>query len=486
MLNWQQELSNPELIKPGLLINGKWIYDRPQLPVTNPANDMLIATICEATDIDIAEAICTSTAGFQLWREKTAKERGQILRKIYELIVANSDDLAKIITLEGGKPLAEAKNEVIHGASYFEFFSEEAKRIYGNTIDANVQSQRIIIRKEPVGICAAITPWNFPNAMLARKAAAALAAGCTLIARPSSQTPLSALAIGYLALEAGVPPGVLNLITGNSNKIGKKFCESDAIRKISFTGSTEVGMQLYQNSAPTLKRLSLELGGNAPFIVFDDANLDNAVRGLMKAKFRNAGQTCVGANRIFVSSKVYDKFMSKLMPLITQLKIGNGLNSETDIGPLINPAAARHALSLIEDALSSGAKLLYGGAKHNLGGNFLMPTVLGDCSRDMKIFNEEIFGPVLAIYKFDLDEEVIKLANDTPFGLGSYFYSQNIQRIFNVAEKLYYGMVAVNSGIMSAENVPFGGVKYSGFGREGSLYGLEDYLSIKYICLDLE
>lgn len=486
MLNWQQELSNPELIKPGLLINGKWIYNRPQQNVTNPANNQIIATICEATEADIDEAIHSSSEAFNHWRHKTAKERAQILRKLYELILANSDDLAKIATLEAGKPLAEAKGEVIYGATYFEFFSEEAKRIYGNTIDANVATQRIIIRKEPVGVCAAITPWNFPSAMLARKVSAALAAGCSIVARPSGQTPLSALAIGHLALIAGVPAGVFNLITGNSSLISKKFCESDTVRKISFTGSTEVGMQLYQNSAKTLKHLSLELGGNAPFIVFDDANLDKAVEGLVKAKFRNAGQTCVCANRIFLSAKIYDEFISKLIPAVSQLKIGNGLNSGVNIGPLINKNAVEHSLALIDEAHKSGAQILCGNESNNLGENFLLPTVLGSCNRKMRIFNEEIFGPVLAIYKFDSDEEVISLANDTPYGLASYFYSQNITRVFNVAEKLYYGMVGVNSGIISGENVPFGGVKHSGFGREGSLYGLDDYLETKYICLELE
>src|SRR5579863_7358999 len=327
MINWQKELTNPELIKPGLLINGKWIYDRPQQNVTNPANNEIIATICEATADDIDMAINTAHKGFMQWKSRTAKERAKILRKLYDLIVANSDDLAKIITLEAGKPLAEAKGEILYGASYFEFFGEEAKRIYGNTIDANVSTQRVLIRKEPVGVCAAITPWNFPNAMLARKVAAALAAGCSMIARPSGQTPLSALAMGYLSMEAGVPAGVFNLVTGNSSLISKKFCESDVIRKISFTGSTEVGMQLYQNSSSTLKRLSLELGGNAPFIVFDDANLDKAIDGLIKSKFRNTGQTCVCANRVFVSNKVYDKFINKLTAKVKQLKVGNGLNS---------------------------------------------------------------------------------------------------------------------------------------------------------------
>jgi succinate-semialdehyde dehydrogenase/glutarate-semialdehyde dehydrogenase len=486
MLNWQKELSNPELIKPGLLIGGKWIYDRPQQNVTNPVNNEIIATICEATEADIDIAIQNSHEGFLLWKNKTAKERSKILRKLYDLIIVNADDLAKIITLEAGKPLAEAKGEVIYGASYFEFFSEEAKRIYGNTIDANIATQRLIVRKEPVGVCAAITPWNFPSAMLGRKIAAALAAGCSMLARPSGQTPLSALAIGYLALEAGLPPGVFNLVTGNSGLISKKLCASDIIRKITFTGSTTVGIELYQNSASTLKKLSLELGGNAPFIVFDDADLEKAVEGLIKSKFRNAGQTCVCANRVFVADKIYDKFVDKLIPQIKKLKVGSGLEPHTNIGPLINKDAVIHSKLLIDDAIASGARVIYGNEAHNLGENFLPPVVLANCNQKMRIFNEEIFGPVLPLYSFTSDEEVIQLANDTPFGLASYFYSQNIRRIFNVAEKLYYGIVGINSGTISGENAPFGGVKHSGFGREGSFYGLDDYLTTKYICLDLE
>ncbi len=387
MLNWQKELSNPELIKPGLLINGKWVFDRPKQNVTNPANNEIIATICEATEADLDMAIQNSHDGFMLWKNKPAKERSKILRKLFDLIIANADDLAKIITLEAGKPLAEAKGEVIYGASYFEFFSEEAKRIYGDTIDANVATQRIIIRKEPVGVCAAITPWNFPSAMLGRKIAAALATGCSMIARPSGQTPLSALAIGHLALEAGVPPGVFNLVTGSSSLISKKFCASDIIRKITFTGSTSVGIELYQNSAPTLKKLSLELGGNAPFIVFDDADLDKAVEGLIKSKFRNAGQTCVCANRVFVADKIYDKFIDKLIPQVKKLKVGNGLEANTNIGPLINKDAVVHSKTLIEEAIASGAKVIHNNETHNLGENFLLPVVLGNCNKNMRIFN---------------------------------------------------------------------------------------------------
>lgn len=486
MLNWSQELSNPELIKPGLLINGNWIYDREQLKVDNPATNKTIATIAKATKPDIENAINSAENGFKVWKSKTAKERAKILRKLYELIIKNSDDLAKIVTLESGKPLKEAKAEVIYGASYFEFFSEEAKRIYGDIIDSNLASQRVLIRKQPVGVCATITPWNFPSAMLSRKVAAALAAGCSIIGRPSSQTPLSALAIGQLALESGVPNGVFNIVTGDSQLISETLCKSETVRKLSFTGSTNVGISLYQNCAATMKRLSLELGGNAPFIIFEDADLDLAVDGLIKSKFRNAGQTCVCANRIFVANSIYEQLMDKLATQIKQLKVGDGLDAGVDIGPLINKDAVIHAQSLIDDALVNNADLICGNTKSTLGDNFLTPTLLGNCNKNMKIFGEEIFGPVVAVYKFNNDDEVISLANDTPYGLAGYFYSQNIKRVFNIAEKLEYGIVGINSGTISAENVPFGGIKHSGFGREGSFYGLEDYLDTKYICLDLQ
>ena len=485
MLNWDELLANPKLIKPGLLIDGRWNFEGSHTAVTNPADGKTIANIVNVTDADIELAILTSWQAFALWKNKTAKERSICLRQWYNLIIENVDDLAKIITLEAGKPLAEARNEVLYAASYLEWFSEEAKRAYGDIIPANISGQKALVIKQPVGVCAAITPWNFPSAMLTRKVAAALAAGCTMIARPSSQTPLSALALGYLALEAGIPNGVFNIITGDSNLISQKLCASNTIRKLSFTGSTEVGMNLYRQSANTMKRLSLELGGNAPFIIFEDANLDSAITGLIRSKFRNAGQTCVCANRIFVAKRIYNEFLTKLTPQVANLKVGNGLDSGVDVGPLINLQAKERAQGLITDALDLGADLVYGGIESALGGNFFMPTILGNCSTQMRVFTEEIFAPIIAIYTFDSDEEVIRLANDTPFGLASYFYTQNQQRVFHISENLEYGIVGVNSGTISAENVPFGGIKHSGFGREGSLYGLDDYIDTKYICLDI-
>ncbi|EDO27561.1 predicted protein, partial [Nematostella vectensis] len=414
------------------------------------------------------------------------KERSIILRKWYDLILENIDDIAKIITLESGKPLLEARGEVLYAANYIEFFSEEAKRVYGDIIPSNNPGQKVLITKEPVGVCASITPWNFPIAMLVRKASSAIACGCTMIARPSGQTPLSALALGELALKAEIPDGVFNIIVGSSSLISNKLCDSDIIRKLSFTGSTAVGQDLYQKSAKTLKKLSLELGGNAPFIIFDDANLDKAVSGLINSKFRNAGQTCVCANRVFVDSKIYDQFIEKLIPVVQDLKVGNGLDSGVNIGPLINQAAIDHAKGLIDDAINQKAQLLYHLEEdRSLNGNFLNPVVLGNCNSNMRIFNEEIFAPVIAVYKFSTDEEVINLANKTRFGLASYFYSQNTSRVFNIADELQYGIVGINSGLISAENVPFGGVKHSGFGREGSFYGLDDYINIKYVCLDI-
>jgi succinate-semialdehyde dehydrogenase / glutarate-semialdehyde dehydrogenase len=485
MLNWDELLINPKLIRPGLLINGQLNFEGSHTSVTNPADGKTIANIINATSANIELAILTSWQEFALWKSRTAKERSICLRRWYDLMIDNVDDLAKIITLEAGKPLAEAKNEVLYAASYLEWFSEEAKRVYGDIIPANTLGQKALVLKQPIGVCAAITPWNFPSAMLTRKVAAALAAGCTMIARPSSQTPLSVLALGYLALEAGIPNGVFNIITGDSNLISQKLCASNTIRKLSFTGSTEVGMDLYRQSANSIKRLSLELGGNAPFIIFEDANLNSAIAGLIRSKFRNAGQTCVCANRVFVSRSIYDEFIKKLTPQVADLKVGNGLDTGIDIGPLINLSAKEHAQNLMEDALNLGANLVYGNTEHPLGGNFFMPTILGNCSTKMRVFNEEIFAPIIAIYTFDNDDEVVRLANDTPFGLASYFYTQNQQRIFNISENLEYGIVGVNSGTISAENVPFGGIKHSGFGREGSKYGLDDYIDTKYICLNV-
>lgn len=485
MLHWAELLNNPKLIQNGLLINGQWHTTKEQQAVINPADSQVIAHVSAASEKDVALAIESAHTAFLSWREVPVKERSKILRKWYELILNNKDDLAKIATLECGKPLAEALAEVTYGASYLEWFSEEVKRMDGDIITTNTPNQRGFIVKEPIGVCAAITPWNFPSAMLTRKVAPAIAAGCAMVARPSNQTPLSALALGYLALEAGLPKGLFNVITGSSGMIAKQLTSSAIVRKLTFTGSTEVGMQLYAQSADTMKRLSLELGGNAPFIVFADANIDSAILGLIKCKFRNAGQTCVCANRIFIADSIYDEFITKLTHAVAQLKVGNGLEIGIDVGPLINQGAVKHAQELVHDAISNGAQLICGGKSHALSGNFFAPTILTECTSKMRIFNEELFAPIIAAYRFNSDEEVVHLANQTPFGLASYFYTNNPQRIFNLSKQLEYGMVGVNTGLISSEKTPFGGVKASGFGREGSKYGLDDYLNKKYICLDL-
>jgi len=485
MLNWQQFLDNTKLVNTGLLIDGNWISDRDQIDVINPADDKRIATVAKATTADVELAIDSAAAAFLKWKTTGVVEKSKVLRRWYELMLENLDDLAKLVTLECGKPLSEAQGEIKYAAKYLEWFSEELRRMDGDIIPANNPKQRSLVIKQPIGVCAAITPWNFPSAMLARKVGAAIAAGCTMIARPSSQTPLSALALGYLAIQAGLPNGAFNVINGDSELIATKLCQSNIVRKLTFTGSTAVGSKLYRESANTLKRLSLELGGNAPFIIFDDANLDDAVDGLIKSKFRNAGQTCVCANRVFVTPKIQDTFNAKLLTQIKQLKIGNGLDAGINVGPLINVSAIKHAKNLIEEALAKGARLVYGGEVHKLGHNFFTPTLLTNCTPDMRIFHEEIFAPIVAVYIFNTDAEVITLANDTPVGLASYFYTNDTKRVFRIAEALEYGIVGVNTGMISAENVPFGGIKHSGFGREGSSYGLDDYIDKKYICLDL-
>ncbi|MFN7094017.1 MAG: NAD-dependent succinate-semialdehyde dehydrogenase, partial [Burkholderiales bacterium] len=439
MIKWQELLTNPKLINTGLLINGNWIYDREQLAVVNPADGHIIATVAKVTAEDVDLAITTAYEAFLNWKLTNCKEKSRLLRQWQELMLANVNDLAKIITLESGKPLQEAQGEVIYAASYLEWFAEETKRLEGKIIPPNKLTQRILVSREPIGVCAAITPWNFPSAMLTRKVAPAIAAGCAIIARPSSQTPLSALALGYLALDAGLPAGLFNVIVGESELISNKLNACDKVRKLSFTGSTAVGVKLYQESAPTLKRLSLELGGNAPFIVFDDANLDQAVDGLIKNKFRNAGQTCVCANRIFVANVVHEAFSHKLVAQMQSLKVGNGLDTDTDIGPLINKQAVEHAQALIADAIGKGAQLLLGGESSKVGGNFFTPSILINCTPEMRIFNEEIFAPIVAIYRFNTDEEVIQLANATPYGLASYCYTLNTQRLFKVTESLEYG-----------------------------------------------
>lgn len=486
-MQWLKLLNNPELVQCGLLIDGQWLTsDRETFAVSNPATGELLALIAKATSEDLEQSVTSSDNAFVKWKQLTAKERSKLLRRWYDLVVENADDLATILTLEQGKPLAEAKGEILYGAAYLEWYSEEARRLDGSIIDSNNPHQRILVKSEPVGVCAAITPWNFPNAMLARKVAPALAAGCTMIAKPASLTPLSANALAYLALKADIPAGVFNIIHGHSGKIGEFLCHNQQIHKLSFTGSTEVGIWLYQNCANSMKKLSLELGGNAPLIVFEDADLEVAVTGIMHSKFRNSGQTCVCSNRIFVHRSIKEKLLARLTEQINQLKVGNGLTSGTNNGPLIDTNALIHIESLVADARKNGAQILAGGSNRaDLGELFYTPTLL-DCPHDdLRIFKEEIFGPILAVYTFDSEEEVIELANKTPYGLASYMFSRDIGRIFRVAEALEYGMVGVNSGLISAENVPFGGVKMSGLGREGSHAGISEYLNSKYICLNL-
>jgi len=417
------------------------------------------------------------------WRNKTAKERGAILRRWFNLMMEAQEDLAVILTAEQGKPLAEARGEIAYGASYIEWFAEEAKRVYGDTIPAPSGDKRAVVIKQPVGVVACITPWNFPNAMLTRKIAPALAAGCTVVCKPANETPLSAYAFTKLAERAGVPAGVVNIITGVTREIGAELTSNPIVRKLTFTGSTQVGKLLMEQCAATVKRTSMELGGNAPFIVFEDADLDEAVKGAMICKFRNAGQTCVCANRIFVQEGVYDQFVKKLGKATAELTLGNGADEGVAVGPLINEGAANDVLTVVEDAVAGGANISAGGSRSGLGKCFIEPTILTDVNTDMKVFREEIFGPIAPVFKFSTEEEVVQMANDTEFGLACYFYSRDIGRIWRVAEALEYGIVGINEGIISNEMAPFGGVKESGQGREGSKYGLDDYLEIKYMCL---
>lgn len=483
MLNWQQILTKPTLVQSGLLINGNWEVDRKKIKVLNPFDNSIIAEVAEATNEDIDNAINSASAAFLSWKNTLAKTRAKVLCKWFDLMLENVEDLAKIMTLENGKPLVESQAEIYYAASYLEWYAEECNRSDSSIIPANQSMQKIMVIKQPVGVCAAISPWNFPSAMLARKVAPAIAAGCSIIVRPSSQTPLSALAFAKLALEAGLPAGVLNILTGDSTLIASELCKSDIVRKLSFTGSTEVGIDLYRKSAATMKRISLELGGNAPFIVFADANINKAVEGLTNNKFRNSGQTCICANRVFIANSIADDFIALLKNEVSQLKIGNGMDIQNNIGPLINQKAIEYTRALINDAVTKGAKLISGG--ESLGGNFFAPTILANCNSNMRIFHEEIFAPVIAIYNFHSDSEAIELANDTQYGLASYFYTNDTGRIFAMAEQLEYGMVGINTGAISAANIPFGGIKHSGLGREGGHSGLDEYLDLKYICLKL-
>lgn len=451
--------------------------------VKNPADGSIIGTVPALGQTETKQAIESADRSWPGWRKKTGKERCNILRGWYNLIMENQEDLAKIMTAEQGKPLAEARGEVGYAASFIEWFAEEAKRIYGDTINHPLPGKRIVVLKQPIGVVASITPWNFPAAMITRKCGPALAGGCPVVIRPASQTPFSALALAVLAERAGLPKGVLNVITGPSGELGGELTSNPTVRKLSFTGSTEVGKLLMAQCASNVKKVSLELGGNAPFIVFDDANLEAAVAGAMASKYRNAGQTCVCANRILAQSGIHDEFASQLAQAAAQLKVGNGMDPNVQQGPLIDIKAVEKVEYHIADATSKGAKLVAGGERHTLGGSFFQPTVLSNVTTDMAISREETFGPVAPIFKFDDEKQAIQMANDTEFGLAAYFYSRDIGRIWRVAEALEYGIVGINEGIISNEVAPFGGIKESGIGREGSKYGMEDFLEIKYLCL---
>ncbi|MBI3228776.1 MAG: NADP-dependent succinate-semialdehyde dehydrogenase [Burkholderiales bacterium] len=479
------QLKDPSLLRQQAYINGTWCDadDGKTLVVTNPATSEQIGTIAYMGANEAKRAIDAANAAWPAWRKKTSKERAAILRKWHDLMMANLDDLGLIMTSEQGKPLPEAKGEVAFAASFLEWFGEEAKRICGDVMQSPWADKRSVILKEPIGVCAAITPWNFPAAMITRKVGPALAAGCTIVVRPADLTPYSALALAVLAERAGVPPGVFSVITGASRAIGGEFTSNPIVRKLTFTGSTEVGRVLMQQCAPTIKKLSLELGGNAPFIVFDDADLDAAVEGALISKYRNAGQTCVCANRIYVQDGVYDAFAEKFAKAVARLKVGNGVEEGVTQGPLIDDKAVQKVEEHIADALAKGGRLLAGGKRHALGHSFFEPTIIADVTSDMRVASEETFGPLAPLFRFKTDEEVLAMANDTELGLASYFYSRDIGRVWRIAEGLESGMVGVNTGLISNEIAPFGGIKQSGLGREGSKYGIEDYLEIKYVCM---
>jgi succinate-semialdehyde dehydrogenase / glutarate-semialdehyde dehydrogenase len=481
------KLQDTSLLRQQCFINGVWCDadSKQTISVSNPATQSVIGTVPKMGTMETRRAIEAANAAQASWRAKTAGERSRIMRKWYELMIANQEDLAILMTSEQGKPLAEARGEITYAASFIEWFAEEAKRVYGDTIPAPRADARIVVTKEPIGVCVAITPWNFPAAMITRKAGAALAAGCTMVIKPASQTPYSALALVELATRAGVPAGVLSVVTGSAKEIGAEMTSNPLVRKLSFTGSTEIGIQLMQECAPTVKKTSMELGGNAPFIVFDDADLDAAVTGAMLSKFRNAGQTCVCANRLLVQAGIYDAFSAKLAEAVAKLKVGNGLEDGVTQGPMIDEKAVSKVEELIADAKNKGANILSGGQRHALGGSFFSPTVMTHVTKDMLFAREEIFGPVAPLFKFETEAEAIHMANDTEFGLAAYFYSKDMSRIWRVSEALEYGMLGINTGAISTEVAPFGGMKSSGLGREGSKYGIEDYLEIKYLCMGI-
>lgn len=483
--NLKSLLSRPDLVCEAAFLAGEWVQaaSGKTFAVTNPARGDVIAHVPDLSRSEVAEAIKAAETAQKPWAALAAKERAKVLRKWFDLLMENQEDLAIIMTAEQGKPLAEARGEVAYGASFVEWFGEEAKRVYGETIPGHMADKRITVIKQPIGVAAGITPWNFPNAMIARKVAPALAAGCSFVARPASLTPLSALAMAKLAQEAGVPKGLLSVVTStSSSEVGKEFCENPIVRKLTFTGSTEVGRILLKQAADQVMKCSMELGGNAPFIVFDDADLDEAVIGAIACKFRNNGQTCVCANRIYVQAGVYDAFAAKLKVAVEKLHVGDGLSDGTTLGPLIEPAAVDKVQEHLDDALSKGGQILTGGKPHAYGGQFFEPTIVTNASKDMLVSKDETFGPFAPLFKFEDEDDVIALANDTIFGLASYFYAKDLSRVTKVAEALEYGIVGVNTGIISTEVAPFGGVKQSGLGREGSSHGIDDYMEMKYIC----
>ncbi|WP_394181870.1 NAD-dependent succinate-semialdehyde dehydrogenase [Yoonia maritima] len=484
--NLKSMLTRPDLVCEAAFVSGEWVpaANRANFEVTNPARGDVIAVVPDLSRAEVAEAISAAEKAQKPWAALAAKERAKVLRKWFDLLMENQEDLAIIMTAEQGKPLAEARGEVAYGASFIEWFGEEAKRVYGETIPGHMADKRITVIKQPIGVAAGITPWNFPNAMIARKVAPALAAGCAFVVRPASQTPLSALAMAKLAEEAGVPKGLFSVVTSNAaEEIGKEFCENQIVRKLTFTGSTQVGRILLRQAADQVMKCSMELGGNAPFIVFDDADLDAAVEGAITCKFRNNGQTCVCANRIYVQKGVYDAFAAKFTAAVEALRVGDGLTDGTTLGPLIEPKAIDKVQSHLDDALAKGATVLTGGRPHDLGGLFFEPTIISNATKDMAVSTDETFGPFAPLFMFEDEDDVIFQANDTIFGLASYFYAKDLSRVTKVAEALEYGIVGVNTGIISTEVAPFGGVKQSGLGREGSSHGIEDYLEMKYICV---
>lgn len=477
-------LNDPTLLKTDALIAGEWIRGKSRFDVNDPATGQKLVDVANLTRADAALAIAAANKALAAWRGKTGKERSIVLRKWFDLLVANTEDLGRLMTAEQGKPFAEAKGEVAYGASFIEWFAEEAKRVNGEVLPQFDNNRRLLVMKQAIGVCAAITPWNFPLAMITRKVAPALAAGCTVVIKPAELTPLTALAAAELAVRAGIPAGVLNVLTAdsqNSIAVGMELCESDIVRHLSFTGSTEVGRILMSQCAPTVKKLSLELGGNAPFLVFDDADVDSAVEGAMASKYRNAGQTCVCANRLYVQDGIYDSFVEKFAAKVKALKVGNGFEEGVVQGPLIEDAAVEKVQRHVDDAVAKGGKLLAGG--HKIEGQFFEPTVIAEATSDMLCAKEETFGPFAPVFRFKTEQDAIDAANNTEFGLASYFYTRDVGRIFRVAEALEYGMVGINAGVIATEHVPFGGVKQSGLGREGSHHGMDDYVEIKYLCL---